>query len=293
MKTFLGVITALVGSFMYVLMSVCSKHLSQTVEVYDILILQSYTGLICSFIFLKQKKYNWHTIIYTHNIRYAIRSLISLGSIYTLLIALQSVTVFNALVILNTAPLVIPLLRKVFYKKIISYQSMFIATFGFIGIVLILSPNKALFDFSILLVICSMLCVAFSLLILENMPKYDPNLMVFYYFFYSSILLTADQLIRHHLFYPSASQLFFGALIGAMFFIVQCSIIQAARFISSQLIAVLFYSEVILSLLFSVYFENMAMTRYLLVGTLLVIFAGIHVIFLEHNMQQKNTEHVD
>lgn len=277
-----GIAITLMGSIAYILMSINIKQLNHALVPLDILFMQSLSGLLCSllfFIFIKPRSIL--KMVLNHHPLYFWRSIISFISVYLFTYALIHVRIFNALLILNTAPLAIPFLRKLVYKKEIHFQMLMAALIGFLGLMLVLSPDKNIFDRSIMFIFLSMIAMSLSLLILENHKTIDASSMIFYYFFYSSAIMLVITFFHSfaHLTYPIMVQ---ASFIGILFFLVQASIIFAATFISSQLIAVLFYAEVLLSMIYSMYFENLKPTTFIIIGTMLVILAGIRAIMLEY-----------
>lgn len=281
-----GVTITLTGSMLYVLMSALSKITSQHLITNQIIFLQSLSGLACSCCFLKLKKYHWRSVWTKHRFAYLTRMAMSLASIYAFFYGLRYITIFNALVVLNSAPLVIPILRRILFKKKI-HVLVFPATISaFAGILLILSPDRHIFASPIIIIIVSMLCMSFSLIILEKTQANDANLAIFYYFFYSSIIATLLLIFQKQSIAISFTYGSLGVLIGVLFFFVQLTIIYAANYISSHLISVLFYAEIIISLFYSMLLENVQLTSYILTGTLLVLAGGIAVTWIENKSKQ-------
>lgn len=279
-----GILITLSGSLLYVLMSLLSKLTRQHLNTNHIVFMQSITGLLCACVFIKFKKYNWRQIIHQHRFAYFGRISMSLTSIYLLIYGLQYVSIFNALVVLNSSPLIIPLLRRIFFNKKIHFLVFPTTLSAFAGIILILSPDSHILESPIIIMMASMFCMAISLIILEKSQNNDPDLAIFYYFLYSSIITTLlafqNEIISTPGFY-----FYLSILIGILFFFVQLSVVYAANYISSHLISVLFYSEIILSLFVSVLFENLQLNTYLIIGTLLVILGGIGTTWIEHHQK--------
>ncbi len=275
-------IITLSGSFLYVLMSLLSKKIGEQLLINQIIFLQSFSGLLCAIFFLKLQKYTWQQFFTEHKTNYLPRIAMSLVSTYALIDGLQYMSVFNALLILNSAPLIIPVLRRLFYNKKI-HPLIFPAVFvAFAGLACILAPDRHIFEAPVFIVLFSMLCLSFSLLLLEINKNTDPNLSIFYYFFYSTLIIGTILFFKHQVQSISLHSLPTGIAIGILFFFIQLSVIYASEFISSQLISVLFYTEIIMALGVSILFENLQFKLNLLFGTLLVILGGVAVVFIEH-----------
>lgn len=281
----LGTLITLAGSLLYVVMGMLSKKIGLHLAVNQIIFLQSVSGLICAACFVKIKKYRWCELFTKHSIVYVLRIAMSLGSVYALIYGLQHINIFNALIILNSVPLVIPFLRKLFFKTRIHPGIFPAILIGFTGLIMILSPDRHIIDSPMLLIIVSMLCLAFSLLLLDKNYRTDPNLSIFYYFLYSS-LVTSCIVISEHQTQIGLIDLPLGIVIGILFFFIQLSVIFASQYISSQLISVLFYAEIIMALCASIIFENLHFTYFLAIGTLLVLLGGIGAVLIE-NQEKK------
>lgn len=284
-KIVLGILITLSGSCLYVLMSVLTKIIGKHLLVNHILFLQSFFGLLCSCYLLRIKKYKWQMLLAKHKPIHLARIAMSLASVYALVYGLQYMSIFNALVILNSAPLIIPLLRKLFYNKKIHFFTFPSVILAFAGVVLILGPDHHIVEPPILIILISMLCMSFSLLLLEKIQDTDPNLSIFYYFLYSSFVIASILIYQQQFFSMPMKYIPLGMVIGVLFFLVQLSIIYAARYISAQLIAVLFYAEIIIALFASILLEGMKVNNNLLLGILLVILGGWAVILIENKTQ--------
>lgn len=282
----LGIIITLSGSFLYVLMGALSKIASKNLLTNHIMFLQSFTGLLCASYFIKIKKYKWQQLLAKQKSIYLARIVMSLASVYTLIYGLQYVSIFNALVILNSAPLIIPLLRKILFKKNIHFFIFPSILLAFAGIALILGPDRHIIEAPIFIIVISMLCMSFSLLLLEKTQNTDPNLSIFYYFLYSSLVTISLLMYQHQFFNMPTQYAPMGMVIGVLFFLIQLSVIYAARYISSQLISVLFYAEIIIALFASILLEDVKLNHYLLIGTALVILGGLAVILIERDSLQ-------
>lgn len=280
----LGVVITLSGSLAYVLMSAIAKIISKHLTINEILFLQNIAGLVSIYYFIRLKKYKWRQFFIKHNKIFFARILLSLASIYTLIYGLKFVSIFNALVILNSAPLIIPYLRKLLFKHKINLWIFPAMLLAFSGVVLILAPDQHIIELPNIIILISMLCMALSLILLEINRDTDPNLAIFYYFLYSSAITGLALLFQHNFITISPHHIILGILTGVLFFGVQMSVVYAARYISAQLIAVLFYAEIIFALGASFFLENLAINNYLLLGTILVIFGGLAVILVENKM---------
>lgn len=288
-----GVIITLAGSFSYVLMGSLSKVADNHLALNQIMFLQSLAGLLCSACLMKKRQYSVHDLWRKYKHHYLLRIIFSLGSIYTLIAGLQQMSIFNALVILNSSPLIIPFLRRILFGNRISTLTYPAVICAFAGVALILTPDRQIFNGSFMMVAISMLCMTFSLLVLEKYQNAEPELSIFYYFFCSTVITGTIMIVHRQSLPLTELSMALGLIIGILFFLVQMSVIHAARYISSQLISVLFYSEIILALFSSILFEHQPFTLNHAAGILLVIGGGSMTTLIEQkfSLAKSNTHH--
>lgn len=265
-------------------MSALSQLFGKYFLLNQLIFLQSLSGFACATYFLYAKGHTPNSIYRNFKFIYLARAALSLASIYALIFALQHMSVFNALIILNTSPFIIPFMRKFFFGVRI-HKLVFPALFvAFYGLTLILSPDRHLIGTPTIVMLISMLALSLSLLVLEHKEHTDRELSIFYYFGFSTaalfIVLAINQQFNIPLHYAPL-----GFLIGIVFFFTQYFIIKAANYISSQLISVLFYSEIIMSFLLALVMGTAAITPPILIGIGCVVLGGISVTFLEKHAQ--------
>ena len=277
----LGTIICLSGSFCYVLMGTMSQLFGKYFLLNQLMFLQSLAGLACSGYVMHSKEYSLTRMYREFKLIYLARGALSLTSIYALIFALRHMSIFNALIILNTTPFLIPFLRRLFLGVRI-HKFIFPALFvAFSGVVLILSPDGNLVGVSTLVMFISMIALSLSLLVLEHKEHTDKELSLFYYFLFSAAALFVLLAANHQLTNIPLHYTPIGLLIGIAFFFTQFFVINAAKYISSQLISVVFYSEIIMSLFVSMAMGTAAISTSIIFGITCVILGGIFVSMLE------------
>lgn len=226
------------------------------------------------------KGYSVSRIYREFKLIYLARGALSLTSIYALIYALRHMSIFNALIILNTTPFLIPFLRRVFLGVRI-HKFIFPALFvAFSGVVLILSPSRHFVGPATIVMFISMIALSLSLLALEHKEHTDKELSLFYFFAASTVALFFLLAGNHELNIPMHYAPL-GLLIGVAFFFTQFLVINSAKYISPQLISVIFYSEIIMSLFVAAAMGTTKISTSILVGMLCVIAGGIFVSMLE------------
>lgn len=280
----IGSILTLTCSLLYILMGVIAKSLDTRLSLGIIIFLQSVAGLVCAILFIKNT-YSFTEIIKQQQPSHLSRSIFSLASTLTFIYGLKFVSIFNALVIMNTSPLLMPFLRKALIGKSIQNTPYVAILIALAGIIFILKPDETIFDYHILIIGISMITMAASLIIIEKNNHIDPLLSIFYYFFYSFIFSAIYILIHFKSFFATTSDLCLGLLAGIIFFFVQVSVVYAANLISSTLISILFYAEVIMGLIISIIQHEAKPTLIILTGVIMVISGGLISIYSENKLQ--------
>lgn len=275
-----GAIVCIIGSFCYVLMGTLSQLFGKYFLLNQLVFLQSLSGFACAAYFMKMKGHTTSSVYHNFKFIYLARAVLSLTSIYALIFALQYMSIFNALIILNTTPFFVPFLRRFFFGVRI-HKFVFPALFvAFYGLTLILSPDRHLIGLPTIVMLISMMALSLSLLILEHKEHTDKELSIFYYFAFSTVALFCVLAANHQLNIP-LHYAPLGLLIGIVFFFTQFFIIHATKYISAQLVSVLFYSEIIMSLFVSIAMGSAVFNRAILLGIICVILGGIFVSMLE------------
>ena len=284
-KTLLGVCITLFGSFTYVIFGLLSQYDQQYIPFNYLIFLQSIGGLAFALIFLHYQNFKWSSLWEEFHPVYFLRIIISLISMYAYIYGLKFVSVYNALVILNCCPFFIPFFRFIFFKKIIDKGIYFAITIAFFGIVLILSPDHQILYSSIFIIFLSMIFMTFSILLLEHQTNTNAELAILIYFLFGTIITGLTTFYPHASMQLSWSHVSLGFLSGLLFFLVQLSMIYAARYISTQLMAVYFILNLCLHCI-SLYFNEIKLHYSLILGTVLVIMGGLSVLYLEKSVKR-------
>ena len=184
---------------MYVVFGILSKYIQHYLTFNYLIFLQSITGFLSSIIFLHFNKFKWHLLWKKFHLIYGIRIIVSLASMYAFIYGLKFVSVYNALVILNFCPFLMPVLRFVFFKQKIHSGIYAAILLAFVGLTLILSPDHYIFYLPTLIIVASMLCMAFSVLFLEHKSNANIYLSIFYYFLFSTLITGSALIISHNI----------------------------------------------------------------------------------------------
>ena len=119
---------------------------------------------------------------------YALRAVFTLGAQYSFYYYLEQNTLMNAMVLLNTGPLFIPLIERVVAGSKIGKSTIASLVVGFLGVLCVLQPDQGIFTLMSLIGLLSGLCQGISQVLFGiNVGKERYDLGVLSLFFFSSL----------------------------------------------------------------------------------------------------------
>ena len=193
---------------------------------------------------------------------------------YFMFVALNYIPLVDAVLLVNAAPLFIPLIAWIWLKQTINGKMWASLIIGFIGIVLILQPGASVFSWATPLAIVAGVFSAIALVTVGRLNLTEPSARIlFYYFLISSILSAPLVIIKWSPPNPKAWMYLIG--IGATMAIAQFLLIVAYEYASPSHVAPFNYSVVIFSGLIGWIVWNHIPNALSWVGILLVCAGGI------------------
>lgn len=202
---------------------------------------------------------------------------------YFMFVALNYIPLVDAVLLVNAAPLFIPLITWIWLKQGISGKLWVSLVIGFVGIVLILQPGASVFSWATPLAIVAGVFSAIALVTVGRLNLTEPSARtLFYYFLISSILTTPLLLIRWSPPEPQAWIYLIG--IGVTMAIAQLLLILAYEHASPSQVSPFNYSVVVFSGLIGWIVWNEIPNALSLVGTVLVCAGGILSVTHHHRM---------
>lgn len=218
---------------------------------------------------------------------YFVRAIFSLGLNYLLFIALHFIPLVNAMLLFNTAPLLLPLLGLLFFRKKIQNRLWIPIIIGFIGVAAVLHPNGHDFNIASLLALGSAVCMAMSMSLVRIAAERGDNSFTISFFFFSIATIVSGLISIP--FWHSAAWSAYLAIIGAgvLFFIVQITLTIALKYSEAQFANSLYYSNIIFAAILGMIFFADYPTWLVWVGIALIIAGGIMTIHAQHRINQK------
>jgi drug/metabolite transporter (DMT)-like permease len=204
-----------------------------------------------------------------------VRALTGLLSQALFFIAVKHMSLVNAVLLVNAAPLFIPLVVLVWLKTRITSTVVLSLVIGFVGVVLILKPSPALFaQPAALLAVAAALCSAIALVSVNRLSTTDrPDTILFYYFLISTIAATPFAVSQWRT--PVGVEWGYLIAIGLFMALAQLFIILAYQRSTAARLAPFIYSVVVFSGLIGWVVWGQVPDWLALVGIVLVCLGGI------------------
>lgn len=281
MGLFFGAILSVLSFFCLSFTNALVKLLQGHIPVFQLLFLQNVVGVVItgSICLIRGKKLSF---LQSHHYGLLLlRAFVGLLAFFFLFISISHVTVTNATLLLNTAPLFVPFLLLLIFREKMNQKLWLGIIPGFIGIALILDPKTTIFQWQALYPLIAGLCVAALYLVIRQLHAHkEPMLRVFVFLFVCSALLTCPfGLIQWQ--QPTSHEWWLLLLISTSTFLSQSLITYSLRFGPARALAPLCYTAVIFASLFDWFIWHVAPSWVSVFGILLVIAGGITTLLLE------------
>lgn len=278
-NTVIGAILALSSALIYAVQTALVKGWGGAISIPVLVFIQSMVCLlmILPVVFAKGGR-ETRQILKTNNIKiHFMRTLFSLGISYFLFSAVKFIPLVDAVLLTNTAPLIIPFLGLLFMSQKINHRLWLPLIVGFLGIALILRPNGDVFQFAALLGLGAGICMAASIMLVRQASKEDGALTnVFYYFLFSVPISAAGAVI----FWSPISwqQLLILIGIGILFFSVQITLVFSLKYTSAQTVASLYLMNIVFSAFISWIIWSAHLTSIMICGMMIAIIGSFWTI---------------
>lgn len=128
--------------------------------------------------------------------KHLLRGFAGFTSLYFYVYAIKAIPIVNAVTLSNTVPLFMPFIVMIWLRELVS-KWRFIATgIGFLGVVILLRPEKAILEWGSLFGLANGLMSAIAFMGVRLLSKNETTIKIlFYYFLLSTVLATYPMLI--------------------------------------------------------------------------------------------------
>lgn len=206
-----------------------------------------------------------------------IRSLTGLLNLLFIILAVQRISIVNTTLLNNSAPFFIPIIIAIWLKKPINHLLWPAILVGFIGIALILEPDRHIFNMGALYGLASGICLALTTITMRLTTRSENLYTYLFYFFLIGLVVTTPFAIidwRVDTFWTLLGLLSIGLLSGAG----QILLFHGMKYGKAQELGPLSYSAVIFSGIYEWLIWGQIPKPMAYVGIILIAAAGIWII---------------
>lgn len=240
----IGAMYTLLSALIYTLLTVIVKRYTNDISTPVLLFVQMTAACICVSLLVIQRGKPAITAIYTSQNKstHLWRTLFSLGIGYLLFHALKSIPLVNGVLLMNTAPLMVPFLGLLFFGKKIYHKTWPAIIIGFVGVGLVLNPRANGFNIDALYALGSGVCMAIgALFVRQAIEKGEDTLTTTFYYLFLGMVISGIISIPfwHHI---ETIVYLMIALGGVCMFLVQITYSLAFKYVEASFVTTLYYS---------------------------------------------------
>jgi drug/metabolite transporter (DMT)-like permease len=280
----LGILLTVLSFLFVAIMSAFAKVASNSVPSTILVFFQSFISLL---LLLPWILYAGISSLKTAHVGlHAVRGVAGLLSQLLFFMALKYIPLVDAVLLVNAAPLFIPVVVLIWLKVRIRSLVWLSVGIGFVGILLILQPGVSVFRWATVLGIVAGICSAVALVAVSRLHVTETALRVLFYYFLISSLLTAPLLLSPWM-SPDPQVWLWVIGIGVCMALAQLLLILAYAQASPARLSPFNYSVVVFSGLIDWFFWQQVPNLLAAVGIVLVCAGGI-VTTLQHHKRKGN-----
>lgn len=295
-KLNLGIFFTLLTALCYAIQTAFVKHSSLNIPIPILIFIQSMISLVLIMPIIYKKYGTTFINPITFSIvkkQHLIRATASLGISYFLFFSLQNDPYFDSMLLYNVFPLLSPVFGFVILNQRINFQTVLFILFGFFGVLLILNPDKNLFSCASCLALFSAFCTALSVTMIKKISYEDDSLKSLYYYFLISLVISGLIIFIFRNYQINANYthiLYLALFVGILFFMVQYFLTLATQFSNPIIVSVLYYTNIIFSLLISAFIFHEIILPKTIIGMVFIIIGGLGVIFFQKKQFKQSCE---
>lgn len=270
-----GICYILVAWAFWSLATLLVREISPRVSTWVSLFAMNLVGLLFTIPVMMQS--GWHDLASKRYGLLFFRAILGLFGFGFLFIASTKISLTNALLLNNSAPLLLPLVLRFWLKIKIGKKLWWCMIIGFVGICFILKPNALILDRGAFYGVFAACCLALAMVSVRLLSYTEKHHTILFYFFSVDTLLLLPVAIV--LWQPVAfMDFFFMIMIGVMGFLGHLCFIKAFHYAKSSHIAPFNYVVVIYGSIMDAIFFRTLPDFLTILGAILIILGGILTI---------------
>lgn len=281
----LGMACALGAFIIFSTMQVFAKLLSDTHHVVEIVFYRNFIAVLPFFILIFIMKRHQILKIEERPKMTIFRAVLGLGSTITTFWALSLMPIADTTAFLFTSSLFIPILSIIILDEKVRHHRWIAIIIGFIGVLIMLSPNGDINLFGALIALVAAFLHAVLGIVLRLLGKSEKPETVTFYFFLTGTILTAFAL--PFVFTPiSPNELLYIAGLGLSALTAQFLLTIAYKNAEASIVTIFNYTGIIWASLFGWLIWNDWPALTIWIGGAIVIMCNIFIIWRESHLRK-------
>ena len=273
----LGALFTLLAAISLTGMNIFVKLIGPSIPIYELIWVRFFIGLILllPIIFLS-KNFSFKL---NNPFKFLLRTISALLGMSLLFMAVQKISLSQALLLANTTPLIVPIFAYLMTRSKLTTLGIIGIIIGFIGVGVVLDPKHTSLGVGALLALGSAFFVGLAIIQVRLLGKTMKILpLLFYYFLMSTALMTPFGLIKIAI--PSSEKItLFLILIGIIGFIYQICSTLSYKLAPVRLTTPILYVNVLLGGLFEWIVWGQKPSLSFLVGCIIIIVGVVITLF--------------
>lgn len=215
------------------------------------------------------------------------RAIVGIGSIYGIVISLETLPISNTTLLFMAYPLFIPITLFLFMKKPLSLSVLGAIVIGFIGVVFALNPSSnGLLQYGALFALGAGLFTAIAVTIVKKLSDTEPASKIVFYFALNAVFITLIPAMLH--WQPIPTIAWFELIAVSLFFILyqQC-FAYSIKHGEPTLVIALMYSAIIFSAIIDWILNGKIIHFSTIIGFLLIVVSVVLVALFERQQLKK------
>lgn len=272
-----GVVLMMCASFVFSVLGALVKHIGQEIPAIEIVFLRS----LFSFLIILPVIFRHNMCLETDQKRFLIlRGLSGFCAFSLFYYAITKVHLTKVSVIMQTRPFVVMILAHFFLKERLTSKELRLVIISFIGVLLLIKPNRAIAGINIDMV--SLACVmgvffaATSAVLVKHVTQSVSSVCIIFYFMLVSTICSTPFVISSFI-VPATKQTVIIIVITILSLVAQWLMTEAIRFSKTTIAMVVGYTSVIFSTFWELLFWHTPPDLFTIGGAVLV---GISVILM-------------
>ena len=205
--------------------------------------------------------------------------------------ACELIPITNAVLLLNTSPIFIPILLLILLKRKTNKKVILAIAISFIGMAIVINPTPSSFNIYSIVGLISGISLAFNVILSRTYvtrPGHSVNSLLFWYF--GVCIIVTTPIVYFKWVTPSLLQLLLLLGTGVAGVLYQLTSNNSLKFISARVAACLSYLGIIWAGLFSWAFWGDLPTYLTAIGMLITVAGAILVIIYDEKSSEENNK---